>query len=311
MVISNVLTDEFEAEVWAQESIFRIISKAMQRPDFETFKFNGDMLRSSKPLCEWAVYITDHYVGTYDLMVKFRTLQRTGSTLSPNQLAVALNSLLNTWKRSVRETKKTMAQRAADDLNDGTSPFDQEVDLSTVPTFRGEITSNPQGGRPSIEPQDTIAAAEPKWNAPTNATVRVMEGFKAPQSGTYTYVNGDGEYRVLKFDEYMGSTFISYQNGSDNDNNFAKFGKIDSAGKLHIWSSAFFKQQKIKISTTQRAELYEAVQFICGMDPDQLLKSGEAYALRSGRCFMCGRTLTVPSSISAGLGPICAAKWGI
>jgi hypothetical protein len=40
------------------------------------------------------------------------------------------------------------------------------------------------------------------------------------------------------------------------------------------------------------------------------IDAGEAYALESGRCWRCGRRLTVPASIHRGLGPECAKKVG-
>ncbi len=36
--------------------------------------------------------------------------------------------------------------------------------------------------------------------------------------------------------------------------------------------------------------------------------SGKMYALRSGRCWRCNRTLTTPESIQAGIGPYCASQ---
>ena len=40
---------------------------------------------------------------------------------------------------------------------------------------------------------------------------------------------------------------------------------------------------------------------------------GEAirYGQRTGTCSCCGRDLTAESSVAAGIGPICARKWGI
>jgi hypothetical protein len=40
---------------------------------------------------------------------------------------------------------------------------------------------------------------------------------------------------------------------------------------------------------------------------------GEAvkYGQRTGSCSVCGRELTVEASIEAGLGPVCASKWGL
>ncbi len=37
----------------------------------------------------------------------------------------------------------------------------------------------------------------------------------------------------------------------------------------------------------------------------------QKFGIDTGICGICGRTLTDPASISAGIGPICAAKWGV
>lgn len=37
-------------------------------------------------------------------------------------------------------------------------------------------------------------------------------------------------------------------------------------------------------------------------------KYGMAYALESNHCYRCGKLLTVPASINAGLGPDCASR---
>jgi hypothetical protein len=38
--------------------------------------------------------------------------------------------------------------------------------------------------------------------------------------------------------------------------------------------------------------------------------AAKAYGLRTGECCICGRTLTNRVSIDAGIGPICAGRWG-
>lgn len=38
--------------------------------------------------------------------------------------------------------------------------------------------------------------------------------------------------------------------------------------------------------------------------------AAKAYGLASGECSICGRQLTDPPSIAAGIGPVCAKKWG-
>lgn len=277
--------DEFDSEVWAQSSIQKIIARAMARPDFQTFKFDGEMVRNSKPLWDWAEYIIDHYAGTFELMVEFRTKQRLGRQMSENQLKVALNCLLKAWKGSLTETKtKTV--------------FDQPSDFDKIP-----MPVNP-----------TVAVEKPQ--APT-----MQLNVQRPHDGTYTFVDQNGDYRVIRFQSNENTTIngkpvlttrIQYQYGPDNDSDFATCGKIDHEGKLIVYKSVFLRGAKIKdLTGDQRADLAGAISFICSFDKDAQLKAGEAYALKSGNCFICNRTLTVPSSISNGIGPVCAKRWGM
>lgn len=39
--------------------------------------------------------------------------------------------------------------------------------------------------------------------------------------------------------------------------------------------------------------------------------AARAYGIKTGTCCCCGRELTDPASIAAGIGPVCATKWGI
>lgn len=289
--------NEFSDELWAQDSIHKIISKAMARPDAATFKFDYTMIESNRPLWDWAAYAISEYRGTFDLMVSFRTHARIGKQMSPKQCAVALNTLLRVWKKSLEETKAQVLHQAQ---------FDIPVDFKAIPSSYAQGQLNPE-------------VREPIVIKPAAATTTVPSiDVQRPQDGTYTYVTGDGEYRVIRFvsakidTPQVGTTYVAYQYGSDNENSFAKCGKIDKDGKLVIWAKAYMSgQQERKLDGAQRADLVEAISFICMLDKDAQLKSGEAYAIRSGRCFICGRTLTVPSSISAGIGPVCADKWGI
>lgn len=291
--------DEFDTEFWSQTSIHNIIARAMGRLDAATFKFDAEMVRSNDKLWDWAVYAVDHYQGTFEMMVDFRNKQRRGLQLNENQLKAALNTVLNCWRRSLKEiAAKVEAREAAQarqpgrpvmvTIEGGSELFDQPVDFQAI---------NPQVQR-ELNPETLVPA--------------VSEAVKAPHAGTYTFVDGSGEYRVLKFEEYQGQTYISYQNGPDNNLSFIKFGKIDTKSQLVIWNKGFGKgQTKVAISATQRASLEDAVHFICNFDKDAQLKAGEAYAIKSGQCFICGRTLTVPSSISAGIGPVCAKSWSL
>lgn len=62
-----------------------------------------------------------------------------------------------------------------------------------------------------------------------------------------------------------------------------------------------------KASRKAEAETSSALLSIAS-DP---LAAALRYGQRTGRCSCCGRELTKHSSIDAGIGPICAAKWGL
>lgn len=49
----------------------------------------------------------------------------------------------------------------------------------------------------------------------------------------------------------------------------------------------------------------DAARFLVGGD---MQAAGKMYALRSGNCWRCNRTLTTPESIQAGIGPVCASR---
>ncbi len=71
-------------------------------------------------------------------------------------------------------------------------------------------------------------------------------------------------------------------------------GKIDPAGKFH-------KAWKTDIAV--EADLTKIA-----ADP---AKEARLYGMRTGTCACCGAELTNPVSIDAGIGPICAKKWGL
>jgi len=263
--------NEFNQELWDLPSIHTVIARAMSREDAATFKFDADMIAQSHVLGNLALFAVEKYEGSWDLMVKFHNLDAKGHNLSPAQLAVALNSVLNCWRRSLKEVA---AKQQVATIND------EEYDFSQV-----QLPQQNKGGN-------------------------VGQVVTRPHDGTYTFIHNNS-YRVLKFDTYKksGEQFVSYQNGSDNTVSFAKCGKITVDGDLILWGSAYSKGEQIPLNTTQRADLRAAIEFMCGMGAADQLKAGEAYALKSGHCFICGLKITTPSSLSAGMGPICSESW--
>jgi hypothetical protein len=58
-----------------------------------------------------------------------------------------------------------------------------------------------------------------------------------------------------------------------------------------------------------QGRVYEALKVLA--NADDTLVYGLAFAREGGVCFICGRNLDTAESIEAGVGPVCAAKWGI
>jgi len=122
--------------------------------------------------------------------------------------------------------------------------------------------------------------------------------------GTFTVVFEGGSRRTIRVRTQNpqarfapGRTCVAYLRGPQNTSDFQGFGFLDD-GKLQLWA---------KYRDSEGADLLiEAVRVLVA-DPAAAAK---AYGLESGRCGICGRELTVPESIEAGIGPVCAQKAG-
>ena len=142
------------------------------------------------------------------------------------------------------------------------------------------------------------AAAVAKMTAALDAppAPKVAPVFPIPD-GRYT-VSWDDQYKTLRVrtqdetsDFMPGRAIIQHLTGSNNDADYTSFAHVDETGSVRIWK----KHQTNGL-------LREAVKIL--LDSPQ--KAAESYAVESGTCSRCGRTLTVPASLNAGLGPECA-----
>lgn len=127
--------------------------------------------------------------------------------------------------------------------------------------------------------------------------------------GTYTVVLGDeSDYVTLRvenasFIKDAKKVMVSYLCGSDNDYSYKGFAFVNPSG-LAVW-----KKFKENSRVTKAAQvLWALAQTDAGLGEahEEFLKQAEAYALRSGNCMRCHKTLTVPASLHRGLGPVCA-----
>lgn len=156
-----------------------------------------------------------------------------------------------------------------------------------VPSGEGELSN--RSGKWTVK--HLFGCPEPvREDAPAPVTSGVGDGY-------YTIIRPDGSYRTLRLrtqdedEQFMpGKQIIGYLSGSNNDRDYTNFGHIDG-DFVRVWKR--FQYDSSLMSDSQ---------ILLG-DSD---KAREAYALESGRCSRCNRTLTRPESITGGLGPECA-----
>lgn len=127
-----------------------------------------------------------------------------------------------------------------------------------------------------------------------------------PPDGTYTIVFEDGGYRTVRlrtngedWDFAPGEQILSYLAGPDNETSFQSAGILKRDGRLTLWKRHRGTGLEAELARVVTALLHDHV------------AAGEAYALRSCRCWRCHRKLTVPASIHRGLGPDCARQLGL
>jgi hypothetical protein len=124
-------------------------------------------------------------------------------------------------------------------------------------------------------------------------------------NGTYTVpLNDAGAYRVIKltdcperYNKPAGTQIAAFQSGADNETDFIGFAFVNG-DRSAIWKR-FKNDSAISVALEKLLTLSRHAEF------------GKIWAMASGKCFICGRTLTVPISKQAGIGPICAENAGI
>lgn len=91
-----------------------------------------------------------------------------------------------------------------------------------------------------------------------------------------------------------GSQVAEYLSGSDNDHSYTGFAFVDGTD-ARIWRKY-----------VGASEIVSALDIL--LHSNDAGQYGLAYSLKSGNCYRCNRTLTVPTSLHRGMGPDCASK---
>lgn len=121
------------------------------------------------------------------------------------------------------------------------------------------------------------------------------------RQGIFTVVMSSGSRRTIKVSDEQpdGTVFVFLLTGSDNENSYSCVGLI--RGDKFRWTR--------KYANTESEPLRTAVATVLTFNTTLLSRLGQAYALESGKCYVCNRTLSTPESIEAGIGPVCAGSW--
>lgn len=126
--------------------------------------------------------------------------------------------------------------------------------------------------------------------------------------GFYTVADGQGGWLTFririgtpKFAE--GKTIIGVLTGSDNERCYDDFAFVTEGG-IRKWGRSTVSERVIA-----------SAQFLLTGNIDEarseFLNQSEANAMTSNTCLCCLKTLTVPASVSRGLGPVCAKQMGL
>ena len=107
----------------------------------------------------------------------------------------------------------------------------------------------------------------------------------------------EGEYDARKVDALKGVRFVKVMTGSDNERDFTYLGHIDEKGLFRL-------DRRSRLAET--APSVGAWQWFWGVLRARSEKIDQCEVWHDGKCARCGRSLTVPSSVASGLGPVCA-----
>jgi hypothetical protein len=219
------------------------------------------------------------YVGSFGYMLDMRTNVRRRSPqgeytgyLTDRQSAGVLNCLLAEARRR--------RERA-------------EVEQTAVDTAEAAVSFEVQ-----LLDEDGQPAAIDRRPIP-NGTYTIVSPFEPTG---YRTIKIEADFRIGRPDNAglpATAQQIAFLSGPDNETDFT--------------FCAFLLGTNITMKRVYRGtQLEESVRRCLGIlnrNRDNQDTARTEYALRSGRCARCGRTLTVPASLHRGLGPVCAGLY--
>ena len=92
-----------------------------------------------------------------------------------------------------------------------------------------------------------------------------------------------------------GKQVIAYLSGPDNGTDYTQFAFVGD-GRIFPWR---------RFQTSGYDTIIAAARYLVQSNHEE---AGKFYAMQSGCCYRCGKLLTTPESVAAGLGPTCRNK---
>lgn len=266
-------TDIPEGFDWLNASVVRVIDRytTLNR------KALPQDAEQSRVVREVAEYYAANYEDNFLFMCEMRATIEKWHKLSTGQAAGVINCLMAEYKRRQAPQKPAFKM--------------PEAQLPDLATEQHDVDATVR--------LDRQAAKE---TAPANAEPVTP----VVHSGTYTIVlNEAGDYRTIRISDVpesmgkpKGMQIAAYLSGPDNEASYMGFAFVTS-GTYHPWKNW---------STDLASMTFKALVVLLESNAETRAEYGYAYAVESGRCYRCNRKLTVPASISMGLGPDCAKK---
>lgn len=175
--------------------------------------------------------------------------------------------------------------------------FAYMIDMRDAIDYYGTLTARQVAGT-----LNCFIAGELRKQRELTPAQPTIASSQLPKPGIYTIAfEGEGHctFRVREGSgNWAGKLILSLLVGPDNTTDYEGLGVIEDTG-FHVWNS----RRHLYMDRVQAA-----IATLLNADDEKRADFGLAYAMASNRCCRCGRMLTVPASIFAGMGPECSGK---
>lgn len=262
----------------------------------------------AKSLYDAAFVYAETYEGTFEFLVEMRRKLSRGGQFTDRAAKAVLNCMLAEARRADerRQRAEAEAERQAYVAQHG----DIDLEIAQAAMYQYHLKHVvEQAARTALRQElnllrnDGYRRNDPdawRYNEADVQPVATGLDLSAVVTGTFTLVREDGTWLTVRVQEPRlkadrdGRRFVAYLSGTDNESDYTRFATIAPDGLASIWARF-----------ADRDDYRSALAHLAGLDADGQRGGMYQYALESGCCARCGRTLTVPASIANGIGPEC------